>query len=122
MAVSNDEGSCLLREFNRNSLRWQQVIVLRGDSLAEYEEVMGPQDSYTFGPINIIGGDPGTGEFYETVGSLRDIADTMRFHGNADEAYDVEPAKTPEEWANAYHEERERREELSKGTIWSANQ
>ena len=109
----------MLKEFNRNSLRWQEVIVIRGDGLATYEEVMGPSDNYTFGPINIIGGDPDTGKFYETVGSLRDIADTMRDEGTSNEAYDVEPGATPEQWVNAYHEEREIRDQEARGQIWS---
>lgn len=116
-AVNNDEPSMLLKEFNKDGSRWQTVHVVRNDEIAEYTEKLGPTSLYEYGPINIIGGVPDTGEIVETVGSLRDIANDLRFYGNSEDAYDAEPGKSPEQWANAYHEERERREQGNR--IWS---
>ena len=107
--VKDDEPSMLLKEFNKDAWRWQSVFVVRNDIIVEYSEKLGPTSLYTHGPINIIGGDPDTNKIFETVGSLRDIANDMRFYGTSDDAYDADPGATPQQWVNAYHEERERR-------------
>lgn len=109
-SADNNEPAMLLKEFNKDSSRWQSVYVVRHDKIAEYTKKLGPTSLYKHGPINIIGGDPESGAMFESVGSLRDIANDMRYHGTSDEAYDAEPGATPEEWVTAYHEERERRE------------
>ena len=116
-AVNNDEPSMLLKEFNKDGSRWQTVHVVRNDEIAEYTEKLGPTSLYEYGPINIIGGVPDTGEIIETVGSLRDIANDLRFYGNSEDAYDAEPGATSEQWVADYHEERERREQGNR--IWS---
>jgi hypothetical protein len=118
--VSNDEPSFLLREYDADksgsgSHRFQELKVVRNDRIATYKEVLGRSDLFAGSkPINIIGGDPSTGGVYETVGSLRDMANEMRLRGFSDDAYDVSPTGTPEQWVEAYHNEREKREALKR--------
>ena len=114
--VSNDEPSFLLREYDADksghgSHRFQELKVVRNDRIATYKEALGRSDLFAGAkPINIIGGDPSTGGVYETVGSLRDMANEMRLKGFSDDAYDVSPTGTPEQWVEAYHNEHEKRE------------
>ena len=118
--VSNDEPSFLLREYDADkpghgSYRFQELKVVRNDRIATYKEALGQSDIFAGSkPINIIGGDPSTGGVYETVGSLRDMANEMRLKGFSDDAYDVSPTGTPEQWVEAYHNEREKREALKR--------
>ena len=39
------------------------------------------------------------------------MANEMRLKGFSDDAYDVSPTGTPEQWAEAYHDERTKRED-----------
>ena len=116
--VSNDEGAFLLREYNADApglgeQRWQELRVIRNQSIVTYKESLGSTDRFPGSrPINIIGGDPSTGEVYETVGSLRDMANEMRLNGFSEDLYDVSPTGTPEQWVESFHDEmaiRERR-------------
>tara|TARA_S200002703_G_C3631326_1_gene193889 strand:- start:101 stop:490 length:390 start_codon:yes stop_codon:yes gene_type:complete len=113
--VSNDEGAFLLREYDADKpgmgeVRWQELRVVRNNRIVTYKESLGSVDMFPGSrPINIIGGDPSTGEVYETVGSLRDMADEMRDNGFSEDLFDVAPTGTPEQWVEAYHDERLRR-------------
>lgn len=110
--VSNDEPSYLLKEFPQKTAfgtRWmQEVWVVRGDSPAVFTMDIGSEaENHNPKPLNIIGGDPESGGIYETVGSLRDVANDRRTQGFSEDAYDVDPTGTPQQWLDAYYEDRE---------------
>ena len=117
-SVRNDEPAFLLREYDADkpghgSHRWQELRVVRNDRIATYKESLGRSEWFEGSrPINIIGGDPNSGAAYETVGSLRDLANEMRLRGFSEDAYDVSPTGTPEQWVEAYHDERAKRAAL----------
>uniref|UniRef100_A0A6M3LTM4 Uncharacterized protein n=1 Tax=viral metagenome TaxID=1070528 RepID=A0A6M3LTM4_9ZZZZ len=67
---------------DRKRRRYRSYTVVRGDNLATFREDLGDSRWFKTDPIRIIGGvrDPVTQKLYieETVGSLLDIALTMR--------------------------------------------
>jgi len=111
--ISNDEPCALMREFYRGNTRLREFTVVRNDALAKYTEKIGTKAEWGTTPLlNIMGADPESNEIYETVGSMRDIANQRHYQGYSDDAYDVDPGMTPQQWVDSYHEERERRESL----------
>jgi len=102
-----------MREFYRGNTRLREFTVVRNDALAKYTETIGTKAEWGTTPLlNIMGADPENNEIYETVGSMRDIANERHYQGYSEDAYDVDPGKSPQEWVDSYHEERERRESL----------
>lgn len=86
----------------------QEVWVVRSDSLASFTMDIGSEKEHgNSPPLNFVGGDPDTGRFFETVGSLRDLANERRLQGFDDDPYDNPETGTPEQWLDAYYEDRE---------------
>lgn len=83
--VLEDEPCYNLAELNLISddgkfHRYQILVVLRGDQLAEYREDMGLTSNFKAHQLRVMGGDIDNNRIYieETVGSLRREADDMR--------------------------------------------
>lgn len=84
--VYPDEKALLLIERDENApgfrgfRRYQTIFVARKDELAKYMEDMGPAELFLASALDVPGGDPGKplGDWWETVGSLRDCADDLR--------------------------------------------
>lgn len=97
--VSLDEPAFSLVERNllspdsRSLRRYQIILVVRGDRLAEYREDMGPAESFAADELGVTGGviQEGTGrcEIVHTVGEVREIADMLR---DGRLSIEVEPA------------------------------
>ena len=112
--ISNDEPCALMREFYQGKSRMREFTGVRNDALAKYTENIGSRSEWGDTPLlNIMGANPENNAIFETVGSMRDIAEQRHLQGYSEDAFDVDPGKTPEEWAHAYHEERERRDALA---------
>lgn len=91
LSVSMDEPAFNLSEVNlltpetvRGSTDWhryQVILVMRGDKLAEFQRDLGPRGKFSVGEFRIPGGLTHTNgkiEIVHTVGELVDIADTLR--------------------------------------------
>lgn len=86
LEVSYDEPAFNLSELVQPTpvgepRRFQIILVIRGDALAEYRIDLGPASNFTAPEFRIPGGVvdefTGRGEILHTVGELKDIADEM---------------------------------------------
>jgi hypothetical protein len=87
LEVSFDEPAFNLSELvqptpSSGPHRFQIILVVRGDSLAEYRLDLGPANDFSTPEFRIPGGVvdevTGRGEILHTVGELKDIADMLR--------------------------------------------
>ena len=84
--IREDEPCLNLAEVNllapdgKGRFRYEIIVVIRDDEPAEYRRKMGKASDFTASEVNIIGGVIDGNKIYaeETVGSLRDIAFTLR--------------------------------------------
>ena len=90
LEVSYDEPAFHLSELVQPSSlgaprRFQIILVIRNDDLAEYRIDLGPASDFTAPEFRIPGGivddSTGRGEILHTVGELKDIAIEMRERG-----------------------------------------
>jgi hypothetical protein len=92
LSVSMDEPAFNLSEvylLTPDSAAWnryQVILVIRGDKLAEFQRDLGPRDKFSVGEFRIPGGLTHTNgkiEIVHTVGELVDIADTLRMDSDS---------------------------------------
>ena len=87
--ISRDEECFSYLERNKLSAdykslrRVRQIMAIRGDWLALYEQDMGPAASFTADEISITAGEVKDGKIYcyEIVGDCLDMADQLRAQG-----------------------------------------
>lgn len=111
VAVNLDEPAYSLRELNEWEpgrdmyRRWQIIRVVRNDRLVTWRHDLGDASKFDALQFIIPGGvvEEGKPRVWETVGSLRDMADKLR----EDKAEDR--AVPDMYWLTLYHEEKERR-------------
>lgn len=127
--VSPNEGAIILFETlgpgtwaGAGSRRWQVIDVVRNDRRARYKKDLGPAADFGNHYGQFPGGevDERTGHIrtWHTVGELQGMADDIRNRDHKDwaeeQGFDF-TLGSPEDWENAYHEERERRERKASG-------
>ena len=92
LSVSMDEPAFNLSEvylLTPDSAAWhryQVILVIRGDKLAEFQRDLGPRGKFSVGEFRIPGGLTHTNgkiEIVHTVGELVDIADTLRMDSDS---------------------------------------
>jgi len=118
LTVRSDEPAWQLEErtvhipFSNLVRRHQFITVARNDRLVVWKDDLGDASLFPHArPIFIRGGfvdTNGRGHVYETVGTLREIAEGIRNRTKAE--WDAIYGEVPErDWRTEYHEERERR-------------
>jgi len=126
--VRSDEPAFLLTEGNFNIPftdgevhRIQKILVVRGDRLAIWKDDLGDAGKWPDAtPLAIPGGqidEHGRGECWETVGSLREIAEAHRHRTRTDIVNLWEYDDPTPDWETMYHTEREKRDEQATGRI-----
>lgn len=71
-AINTNEKAMSLREENLHGRRYQIIVVVRNDELAEWWNDMGPAEKFKAGPLSI------PSLFEHSVAELRDIATASR--------------------------------------------
>lgn len=127
--VDPNEGAIVLFETpgpggwpGAGSRRWQVIKVVRNDRIGTYKRDLGPIGWFGSDYAQIIGGSvdekTGRGEMWHTVGELQGMADELRVRDHKawaeEQGFDFLEA-SGQDWENAYHDERERRERKAIG-------
>lgn len=85
--------------------RYQVIQVVRNDKLVEWRHDMGDEKNFKARQFNILGGyvdERGRGHVFESVESLRVIADQMRNEGYAGPRDEEPEMPSKAEWQQAY--------------------